>query len=352
MTMSPIFIIGSERSGSNLLRLILNSHSKIAIPHPPHIMRDFVPILRFYGELKVDRNFLRLVHDVVQVVNAHFAPWPFLLKESDVIRIAKPTRSLFGIYCAIYDLYLEYSQKQRWGCKSTFMHQQVEEICKHFENPKFIHLVRDPRAVVASAKKSIFSAYQPQIEAKLWEQEQSSIQKRKQSILNTENTMTIRYEDLVESPQKVVNHMMNFLGEMFEEQQLSFFESHEASSLSKLSESWKNCGEPITQDRIFRYRNELRVDEIEMVESITSSLMSEFGYARETAGVRPPASHTSLILQESYLKLKAEFRSFRKDKNFSQRWKKKFLLKKIRFKRAYFHWPVQGVEEAQSGHKF
>lgn len=40
-TDSPIFIIGTERSGTNLLRLILNAHPNIALPHPPHIMKIF-----------------------------------------------------------------------------------------------------------------------------------------------------------------------------------------------------------------------------------------------------------------------------------------------------------------------
>jgi len=39
MTADPLFILGTERSGSNLLRLICNAHSRITIPHPPHILR-------------------------------------------------------------------------------------------------------------------------------------------------------------------------------------------------------------------------------------------------------------------------------------------------------------------------
>ncbi len=36
--MDPIFMIGIQRSGSNLLRLMLNQLPEIAAPHPPHVL--------------------------------------------------------------------------------------------------------------------------------------------------------------------------------------------------------------------------------------------------------------------------------------------------------------------------
>jgi len=37
--MNPIFIMSSERSGSNLLRKMLGMHSELADPPPPHMWR-------------------------------------------------------------------------------------------------------------------------------------------------------------------------------------------------------------------------------------------------------------------------------------------------------------------------
>ena len=49
---SPVFfMIGSQRSGSNWLRTILNEREDLAGPHPPHILRDFVPILAKFGDV-------------------------------------------------------------------------------------------------------------------------------------------------------------------------------------------------------------------------------------------------------------------------------------------------------------
>ena len=82
----PLFIVGTERSGSNLLRVILNSHPNIVIPHPPHIMRYFAPLEARYGDLSDPRNFRRLVDDVLTLVKAHIHPWPWVPKADDIIR--------------------------------------------------------------------------------------------------------------------------------------------------------------------------------------------------------------------------------------------------------------------------
>src|SRR4030065_1091704 len=71
----PIFIVGTERSGSNLLRAILNAHENICIPHPPHIMNELAHLVPRYGDLSQDKNFRRLIDHAVRVVELHFAPW-------------------------------------------------------------------------------------------------------------------------------------------------------------------------------------------------------------------------------------------------------------------------------------
>ena len=54
-------MIGTQRSGSNLLRLMINQTPSIAAPHPPHILERFNPLLPAYGDLSIESNFLRLI---------------------------------------------------------------------------------------------------------------------------------------------------------------------------------------------------------------------------------------------------------------------------------------------------
>ena len=59
--MQSIFMVGEQRSGSNLLRLILNESPSIAAPHPPHILQRFMPLLPVYGNLDNNNNFKKLI---------------------------------------------------------------------------------------------------------------------------------------------------------------------------------------------------------------------------------------------------------------------------------------------------
>ncbi len=86
-----IFIIGTERSGSNLLRLILNSHSRISIPHTLHVMRYFTPLVSYYGNLLMDENFNRFARDVAYLINHPIYPWPFTVRVKKSVRVLRPT---------------------------------------------------------------------------------------------------------------------------------------------------------------------------------------------------------------------------------------------------------------------
>ena len=53
-------MIGTQRSGSNLLRVMLDGIEQIVAPHPPHILQRFLPLLPKYGDLADRSNFYRL----------------------------------------------------------------------------------------------------------------------------------------------------------------------------------------------------------------------------------------------------------------------------------------------------
>ena len=70
------FMIGSQRSGSNWLQQLINErHPSIAVPHPPHILNSFFPILSQFGDLSSDSNFERLVNAVCDFVESSPVPW-------------------------------------------------------------------------------------------------------------------------------------------------------------------------------------------------------------------------------------------------------------------------------------
>ena len=66
--MKYIQLIGTQRSGSNLFRLMLNQFDGISAPHPPHLINTFFPILGIYGDLNKKNSLNKLLLDVIEWV--------------------------------------------------------------------------------------------------------------------------------------------------------------------------------------------------------------------------------------------------------------------------------------------
>jgi hypothetical protein len=327
----PIFIVGTERSGSNLLRLLLNELDGVCVPHPPHLMRDLTPVIGRYGDLDRDENFLRLIRDAIKLVELHFAPWPFKLDEAAAL-LEAPKRDLYSVYAAIYEQYRLHRGKRRWACKSTFMIHQVDEVLKHHRAPRFIHLVRDARDVAVSARTSVFCHYHPYFVADLWRREQS-LGLEAAGRLTPETWFTLRYEDLIQDPARMMKAVCAFLNEPYRDDLLRFFEKSEAKELSQLSRSWENVARPIIAANREKFRTSLAAEDIALIETVAGPVMREFGYATETDGPKPGTlTKAGFRIAEEWMMWKEEGRALLKDRNARDRFKKKAYLWSLRFR--------------------
>ena len=325
---APIFIIGTERSGTNLLRLMLNAHSAIAVPHPPHIVKLFGPLAALYGELRHEANFRRLVNDVCRMVELHTYPWEFRPDRDQVLRLARD-RNLLAVYFQLYDQYLAHSGKQRWACKSTFMIEHVAGILRYHPDARFIFMVRDPRDVAVSAKQSIFNHFHVFYTARRWQREQR-IGLEWLSKLSPDRIMLLRYEELLANPEVMLRRLCVFLDEPFEQGMLEYHRSREARKSGSLSISWQNTSRPVLQDNSEKFRIQLSQQEIRLIEAIAGSEMHALGYnpvfppEGELAGLNQ--ERFSYRLSESLLKLRAEVNHLFRDRNSAARIRKNLYL--------------------------
>jgi len=332
---APIFIIGTERSGSNLLRLILNAHTHVLVPHPPHVMRYFGVLEPKYGDLNEDSRFAALVADVLSLVAAHIHPWEWIPPAADVVARAR-RRSVFGVYVALHEALLAHVGKERWGCKSTFMVDHVDLVRSEFPDARFLWLIRDARDVAASARESVFSAFHPANSARLWTEQQS----RGLAAEPGGGVLRVMYESLVAEPEAEVRRVCEFLGEPFEPDMLRWFEKGEAVKSASLSESWKNTAAPMKKDRLARYRKDLTAEDIATVEEIAGGMLETLGYPLDGPRRAPPTGLAAWWREvkwgfvDDLLWLKVEWRSLRKDKNVGQRWRRFWLMQRIKLRLA------------------
>ncbi|WP_299114843.1 sulfotransferase [uncultured Winogradskyella sp.] len=220
MKTSPFFIVGVQRSGTTLLRLLLNSHSEIAVPEEASFLK---PLLKkkwikdpICGE-KLEKmvNYLRK--------NEQFKLWNFdrepLLQEIE----NKSQVTIKEVMEIMYSSYASHESKSIWGDKSLFF-SKMELIFQMFPKAKFIHIVRDGRDVFNSWRKMDQSMSNPSVMALDWGLKTYLVEKSMQNIPK-ENLLLIRYEDLLNNPKQTLESICKFINVGFEDKMLRFHQT-------------------------------------------------------------------------------------------------------------------------------
>jgi hypothetical protein len=277
--MQAIFMIGEQRSGSNLLRLILNESSSIAAPHPPHILQRMMPLLPMYGDLNNEISFNKLIDDVCRLVELNPVPWEKIKLNRKEILLRCKENSLLSVYAAIMDVYAETHGATAWMCKSMQNVYWADEINQYFDNPKYIYLYRDPRDVTLSFTKAVIGEKHPYFIAKQW----TELQELCIAQMNSQENISlfpVSYEKLLDNPDKIVKNLCQFLEIEFSKKMLDFHTSKEAERSAKSSSLWENLSQPIKANNSKKFMNELTSENIKIIESIAGNVMDTLGYER------------------------------------------------------------------------
>jgi hypothetical protein len=336
----PIFIIGTERSGTNLLRLILDAHPDIAVPHPPHILKNLLALEPAYGDLRDDRRFRTLIRDVARLVEFHAYPWGFRIDEEAVLREAS-ARELICVYFAVYDQFAAHAKKPRWCCKSTHMIRNVALVRHHRPAAKFLFMVRDGRDVAVSARESIFNRYSVYYAARLWSEEQR-IGMYWLSRLSDREVHLIRYEDLLAEPERTVASVCAFLGVPWRPEMLRYHETAEARACAALSEDWRNTDQPLLRGNAGKFKKALSPAEVALFEDIAAPELDFFSYPlcrplhesekRRALGV---PFRLRYVGEELYRFFRVQgSRAFR-DRNFRRRLRKFWFVQSLKLRRGW-----------------
>lgn len=147
-------IVGTPRSGTTLLRFMLDSHPELAIP-PETGFLTLGTKFRGKGDTLRERFIGALVTYPDGIPN-----WPdFEISEKD-FRAALVAISPFTIsegYRAFYRLYAARFGKSRWGDKTPLYCMNIATIREVLREACFIHVIRDGRDVALSLRKMWFS---------------------------------------------------------------------------------------------------------------------------------------------------------------------------------------------------
>ncbi len=285
---SGIQIIGTQRSGSNLLRLILDQSNEITSPHPAHVLVTFIPLLKFYGELN-DENYKLLINDVVNYVEANPVPWENIKIDKEQIFAHSKAYSLFEINRLIYEQAAISKNAKYWCCKSMANVHYADELENHSPDLKYIYLYRDGRDVAVSFKKAIVGEKHIYNLARQWKYDQDACIKLA-AHTDESRFFALNYETLIETPEKTIRNLCAFLDISYNENMLDFYRSDSSKATAAAGEMWQNLSKPIMSNNKGKFHAELSHDELEIFELVAHDVLKKLGYP-----VFTPLTNTALI---------------------------------------------------------
>jgi len=279
----PVMMIPLRRCGSHALRLRLNMSPDFYSPYPLHIV-DLMPLVPLYGDLQNDHAYFRMVVDVVGLQAVSMVKWPDVV--FDPVEIFEAIRHQpRSIHRVVWELLLRSGQRQHARVvmdKSLDSVHYADELMTLYPDMLFVNVVRDPRAQVASMNRAIIHDFDSLLNAQTWlaaHQAADHVTAR-----YPDRVLTIRYEDFLSQQQATLEAVCGFLGIEFLPQMLDVAGSQEARQISQLSALWSsNCFPPIAAN-IDKFKQQLSLDEINIIETLTGDYMDRYGYTRLADG--------------------------------------------------------------------
>lgn len=276
-TIQAIQMIGTQRSGSNLLRLLLNQYPQIAAPHPPHILQRFYPLLPGYGDLNDRDNMERLTNDVCTLIETNPVPWTGIRLDPRKISDACRRPGLFDIFRSVYEQAAIQQHAGMWLCKSMANVHFAEEMECAGLHPKYIYLFRDGRDVACSFKKAIVGEKHVYHIAKAWKKNQLMCLDLERKI-RSDRFIRISYENLIHSPEKEMKRMSAFLELEYDPAIFNYYQSEESKHTSVAGKMWENVAKPILAENSKKFPKELSKEEIIIFEAVAGDVLRKLGY--------------------------------------------------------------------------
>lgn len=277
---APIFIVGANRSGTTLLRLILNAHSRIAIPDELLYITSYLAgrgIQQWKDPGFSSSRYRRFIENFLERNAEALSP---LDLDELANRIATTTRPNFrSPYQMTLEAWAQYHGKERWGEKTPSNIFYAETILEMFPNAQFIHLIRDPRAGVASMQNVWFFSSDPVFNALNRKRYLTEGQSILETHVSPSQRCITRYEDLVRDPESVVRCLCTFLGEPFEPRMLDFHQDAERYMKDEAAESFnKAATRPISSAKVDKWKDQLSAAAIAKIEALCEDEMHQYGY--------------------------------------------------------------------------
>ena len=282
MRAGPVYLMASERSGTNLLRKRLSAWQDVFVgPPPAQHLKNLYYREPYYGDLADDGNFGRLVADALALCYVHFAPWKLRIEAPEVMAaFAGRPRNTVLLSDWLMQRFAEADGRRGYLCQDNWLYEFALDIVAQIPSARFIHLYRDPRDVVLSNIGRPRSSNSVIEHARLWEYEQ--VRSIRMAAALGAKCASVSYEALIADERRVLERLCGFLDVPMREV------SREVDdNVVQPVHDWKNLGAATMRDNAGKFAREMSAADIARVEVICAGPMQLLGYDRTTTRIAP-----------------------------------------------------------------
>jgi hypothetical protein len=279
-------VVGVGRSGTTLLRLMLDAHPALTIPPETHFAPELISAA---GKRRANPERL------TEIVVSQRQWGDFGLDEAELRRRfeALDPPGAGAALRAFYGLYAERAGKPRWGDKTPIYVEHMREIEGALPEVRFLHLIRDGRDVALSRIRRALDEPPPASRmAKNWSRRIAAARKQARRV---EHYTELRYEDLVSATEPTLRRVCELIELDYDAAMLDYH--HTAGErLTEIAGDLPARGgkalrpgseriaahslatEPPRPDRAGAWREEMAPEDIAAFEAAAGDMLEELGY--------------------------------------------------------------------------
>lgn len=279
------FVVGMNRSGTTLLRMMLDAHPQLTIPPETH----FVP-----GLIKAAREPDATPEDALEAMKSAREWGDFGFSDEEMLG---RLRALAAIepgpaVRTFYDAYTEQRGKPRWGEKTPTYVQKMKLIQRALPEARFVHVIRDGRDVALSVLDRTVRDLTAADVARRW---QKKITKAREDSPKLRHYTEVRYEDLILDTEPVLRGVTEFIELPWDDAMLAYHERSgerlremaralpgdgraQELSVERRMATHEMTTRPPSAERVARWRTQMSAEQRAEFEAVAGELLTELGY--------------------------------------------------------------------------
>ena len=307
-----MLVLGVRRSGTTLLRVMLDRSSVLAVPDESY----FVPQLAHRHPGRVDPA--AFVDDLRRLPTLR--EWG--LPPGEIAARLRPGLTTGEAIAAVFEAYAARAGKERWGDKTPLYMQHLRLLERLFPDARYVHLIRDGRDAALS-----FLSLPPGIVTEGWGHPRDAAGFACQWRTEVEAAralgrrvgpvryLELRYEALVERPGEELRRVCAFAGLPFEAGMLDYAGTLDLSA----KPHQRRLAQPPTSG-VRDWRRDLAPADVLAFERVAGDLLGRLGYEVRHPGAGGASARARLA---AYRALAASWRAAGRATQRSPLWRRR-----------------------------